>query len=284
MSRPGKARPGGWARLAAWGVAGVFLWPLARRALLSLGGWGELLAQPGAFARAWAGSALVCLGCLAGQLLTGIPGAWGLAQYRFPGRRALLVCCALLVLVPAQAMLLPQYLLLQKLGLLDSLWALILPGAFSPLGTLLLWRGFSALPRELVETARDAGAGLFGLLGRVALPLCRRELAAFILISLADSYNQLEQPMAFIRDPELYPLSVWLSTGAYQNPALPAAQCLLSLLPLALAFWVLAGRGGCTRGAGPCYTEKKKRESKRRNGGFSHRDRPPGHHPPHPGG
>ena len=242
MSRGKAARPGGWGKLGALAAAGIFLWPLARLALLSAGGWGELLAQPGAFARAWGNSALVCLGSLAGQLLTGIPGAWGLARYRFPGRRALLVCCALLVLVPAQAMVLPQYLLLQKLGLLDSLWALILPGAFSPLGTLLLWRGFSALPRELVETARDAGAGLFGVLGRVALPLCRRELAAFFLLSLADSWNQLEQPMAFVRTESLYPLSVWLSTGAWQDPALLAAQCLLSLLPLALAFGVLAGK------------------------------------------
>ena len=111
-----------------------------------------------------------------------------------------------------------------------------------------------------METARDAGAGLFGLLGRVALPLCRRELAAFILISLADSYNQLEQPMAFIRDPELYPLSVWLSTGAYQNPALPAAQCLLSLLPLALAFWVLAGRGAVPGGQAHAILKRKKGE------------------------
>ncbi|MDD2993423.1 MAG: hypothetical protein PHG73_07740 [Pygmaiobacter sp.] len=150
--------------------------------------------------------------------------------------------------------LLPQYLLLRTCGLLDTLWALILPGIFSPLGTVLLWHGFSNLPNEMVEAAALEGTGWAITLWRIVLPECKRELSVLVLIALAENWNLLEQPMAYIKSAEKYPLSVYLST-AIADTAQSAAACIAALVPIFVLFLllvrcVLPGRAADARNSG----------------------------------
>ncbi len=199
-----------------------------------------LVLENPAFSAACQSSAFVCLAALCGQLLVSIFGGWGLASCRFPGRSALLLLCGVLILLPTQTLLLPQYWMLRQLHLLDRLWALVLPLSFFPLGSLLLWHGFSAIPHEVIEAAQLAGAGPLMLLRRIALPLCRRELFMLILISAAEGWNLLEQPMAYLKAPERYPLSVYLSTEAISDPQQLLAACVLTLAPAAALLCLFA--------------------------------------------
>lgn len=193
--------------------------------------------------RAYANSLIVCEASLLGQLLIGILGGWGLAHYRFPGRRVLLFLCITLMLMPVQALLLPQYLLLRQLGLLNTVWALVLLGSFSPLGTVLLWNGFRTIPKQILEAAECEGANLPVLITKIALPMCKRELSALVLVSIAESWNLLEQPMAYISSAENYPLSVYLATAAIDNATEQLAACVVALVPVALAFCLLQQNG-----------------------------------------
>ena len=218
--------------------------PLCFLAFVSLqsgigGGYVALFSADNPLWIAYRNSLYVCTLSLTGQLVTSILGGWGLAKYQFPGRGVLLFSCVILMMLPVQAVLLPQYLLLRSLGLLDTLWALILPGMFSPLGTVLLWHGFSKFPNEIVEAAASEGAGWFVTLWRIVLPECKRELSVLILVSLADSWNLLEQPMAYIKTTENYPLSVYLSTAAISDLSQRAAACIAALIPIFVIFLLL---------------------------------------------
>ncbi len=221
--------------LAALSPAGAGVWLVCRHGGLSL--WQFL--QNEALLKAFQNSLLVCFACIAGQLLIGIPAGWGLARYTFPGKKLLLFLCMLLILLPAQAMLLPQYFILRALGLLNSLWALILPGIFSPLGALIMRQGFLSIPLEQIEAAEALGAGSGTVLLKIALPQRRREVLLLCLVTLAEQWNQLEFPMAYIQSKEKYPLSVYLASGAVLDQAQLLAGSILAVIPLALVFGIL---------------------------------------------
>lgn len=111
-------------------------------------------------------SLFLCLGITAGNLAVSTLAGYALAVYRFRGRTLILFLLAVLMLLPVQATLTPSYMVLQRLGLLNTQWALALPALFWPFGTLLEMQVLQALPRELFEAARLDGANLFQLLTR----------------------------------------------------------------------------------------------------------------------
>lgn len=189
--------------------------------------------------QAYANSAFLIATCLVGQFVVSVLGGWGLARYEFWGRKALLACCVVLALFPPQVMLYPQYILLNGLGLLHSLWGLVFLSVACPLGSVLLWHGFSNLSDEMLEAAQLDGASTWYCMARLALPLCKRELAVFAFIASAETWNLLEQPMAYLTNSTQYPLSVYLSTAAYQSQMQLAVNAALAILPMLALFLML---------------------------------------------
>ena len=151
-------------------------------------------------------------------------------------RYAQLFFCLLVVTLPLQVLVFPLYQIFQRLGLLDTLWALILPGAFSPLGAILMWHVFSGIPAEQIQSAEELGANEAQILFRLALPLCKRDVLLLCLVTLAEQWNQLEFSMAFLQSKENYTLSVYLATNAVSDTVQLLADCLFSLLPLCIVF------------------------------------------------
>lgn len=151
-------------------------------------------------------------------------------------RYAQLFFCLLVVTLPLQVLVFPLYQMFQRLGLLDTLWALILPGAFSPLGAILMWHAFSGIPAEQIQSAEELGANEAQILFRLALPLCKHDVLLLCLVTLAEQWNQLEFSMAFLQSKENYTLSVYLATNAVSDTVQLLADCLFSLLPLCIVF------------------------------------------------
>ncbi|MDY5922625.1 MAG: M56 family metallopeptidase, partial [Oscillospiraceae bacterium] len=151
-------------------------------------------------------------------------------------RYAQLFFCLLVVTLPLQVLVFPLYQIFQRLGLLDTLWALILPGAFSPLGAILMWHAFSGIPAEQIQSAEELGANEAQILFRLALPLCKRDVLLLCLVTLAEQWNQLEFSMAFLQSKENYTLSGYLATNAVSDTVQLLADCLFSLLPLCIVF------------------------------------------------
>jgi len=172
-----------------------------------------------------------------GQLLLGAPAAWALSRFRFRGRKVLATTYIILMLMPFQVTMVPNFLVLDRLGLMNNIWAVILPFAFSAFPVFIMMRGFDAVPRALMEAAAIDGAGPFGTFFRIGLPLGVPSILAALVLGFLEIWGAIEQPMTFLNDPATWPLSLFLPQIVAEELGLAMAASLLMLLPAALFFF-----------------------------------------------
>jgi len=180
-----------------------------------------------------------------GQVVFCAMAAYGFARLRFRGRNALFAVYLSLLMVPAQLLIAPQYDIILKLHLLNTVAALFLPGMFGVFGTFLLRQFFAGLPTELEEAARLDGANTGRIFWTVMLPLARPGLVALALLTIISSWNELLWPLVVNTDPAKMPLSVGLAylQGVYPtNYPILMAGSLVAILPLIIVFVVLQRR------------------------------------------
>lgn len=194
-----------------------------------------LLDTPEYFVTYWNTCAQV-LPQVAGQLLVGAPAAWALAKWKFRGCRFLRGLYIALMLLPFQVTMVPSYLTLNALGLMDTVWAIILPGVFSTFPVFIMQRGFEAVPQPLLEAAAIDGAGPWQQFWRIGLPVGMPGVLSALTIGFLDAWNALEQPMIFLKTPSLWPLSLYLTNGVGEDLALTMAASLVMLIPAVLIF------------------------------------------------
>jgi raffinose/stachyose/melibiose transport system permease protein len=182
--------------------------------------------------------------------------AYALARFRFPGRETMFTIFALGLLFPAAAAILPLYVLLRSVGLLNNPMGVALPqAAFGiPLTIIILRPFFRSIPAELEDAAAIDGCSRFGFFWRVLLPLSRPALATVAILALVGSWNSFLLPLLILggQDQWTLPLGVLnFSTQYSQDVAAVLAYAALSMIP-ALAFYAIAERqliGGLTTGA-----------------------------------
>lgn len=214
----------------------LLILPLAGEPLASL--WGAVLSPD--YLRGYGNTLVLALAGAVIQMAVALPAGYALERYAAKGNRKIcLVLCGLLMLLPQQALMLPQYLVLQKLSLLDTLAGLLVVIAFQPWMVLLLWFGTSRIDREIFDAAACDGAAGMTFSRRIYLPLMAPYLAAAALLSVAESWNLLEQPMIFLQQKDHYPLSILLSRLPEADPAQKLFGGVLFLLPLVIAFGVI---------------------------------------------
>lgn len=193
-----------------------------------------LLDTPEYFTTFW-NTCLQTLPQLAGQLAVGAPAAWALSRLQFKGRGAVRALYVALMLLPFQVTMVPEYMTIRSLGLMDTPWAVILPGAFATFPVFVMQRGFDAVPLPLLEAAAIDGASPWQQFWRIGLPVGLPGVLAALTMSFLDAWNALEQPMTFLKTPSLWPLSLYL-TDTTGDLALTMAASLFALLPAVLIF------------------------------------------------
>lgn len=194
-----------------------------------------LLDSPEFFVMFW-NSVKLTAGILGGQLLTGVPAAWGFARYSFPGKKLLFTCYMALMMMPFQVTMLGNYLVLDAMGLLDRLWGILLPAAFSAFPVFLMYRFFRGLPEALFEAARLDGAGEGLLFWRVGLPLGSPGVLSAMVLGFLEAWSMIEQPMAFLKTKSLWPLSLYLPEINEETAGEAFAVSMLLLLPALFVF------------------------------------------------
>lgn len=192
-----------------------------------------LLDSPAFFTMFW-NSVAITAGILLGQFALAVPAAWALAKLHLPRKLGSLYM--VLMLLPFQVLMYPEYLVLKGLGLLNTLWAVILPGIFSAYPVFLLTRFFGAIPEEILEAARLDGAGEWQIFRYIALPLGLPGLLSVGILSFLDAWNLIEQPMTFLKNRALWPLSLFLPETTLTDAGLGFAAALLMLIPALLLF------------------------------------------------
>jgi len=171
-----------------------------------------------------------------GQLLIGAPAAWALSRFRFRGRRILTTIYITLMLLPFQVTMVPNYLVIDRLGLMDTLLAVILPFAFSAFPVFIMIKGFDAVPKALLEAAQIDGAGPFRTFLSIGLPLGVPGILSALVLGFIECWSAIEQPMTFLKDQALWPLSLYLPQIVTEKLGLAMAASLFMLLPVALIF------------------------------------------------
>ena len=217
------------------GTEGTANWPLLPAAPTLKSLVEVLLDSPGFFAMFW-NSVTISFFILAGQLLVDVPAAWALARFPLKGKKSILNLYIVLMLMPFQVLMFPQYLVLNDLNLLDTLGAVILPAVFSTFPVFILHRFFKAIPQEIIEAARLDGAGELQIFCQIGLPIGTPGILSVCILTFLDSWNMIEQPMTFLKTKSLWPLSLFLPEIGMEEMGLGFAAALMMLIPALLLF------------------------------------------------
>lgn len=198
--------------------------------------YGKLLfLTPQFFVLFW--NSIKMTGCiLAGQLLVGVPAAWAFAVYKVRGSRPLFVMYVVLMLLPFQVTMLSSYLVLNRLGMLNTHEAVILPAVFSTFPVFLSYGGFRCIPMQLLEAARIDGAGEITIFCKIGLPLGKSGLLSAMVLGFLEYWNLMEQPMAFLDDKALWPLSLYLPEITWAQAGYAFCASVITLLPAVFVF------------------------------------------------
>lgn len=203
----------------------------------SLESFAELLIRsPGFFVMFW-NSCIQVLPMLAGQLFVAAPAAWAFAKFRFKGKKLLFGIYVILMILPFQVTQVSNYLVLDRLGILDSHLALILPGIWSTLPVYIMAKTFETIPGALMEAAYLDGAGEFYTFFHVGVPLGYPAIVTSLMLSFVEGWNALEQPTTYLKNKTLWPLSLYLPGIAQDKASVAFAAALITcMLPVLIYF------------------------------------------------
>ena len=167
---------------------------------------------------------------------------YAFAKLRFPGRERISVVLLAALVVPGQVGMLPLFLLLREMGLLNSYWGVLVPGMASIFGIFLVRQYAQSIPDALLDAARVDGAGEFRIFFQIALPLCRPILVTLAVATFMGTWNDFLWPLVVLTDDRLYTLPVALA-GLFgehvQDTELMMAGAVVTVLPVMIVFLAL---------------------------------------------
>ena len=187
--------------------------------------------------RLFCNSALYTILIIIGQGLIIPAMAYALSRFRFPFRDTLFFAVIMLMLLPFQVTMVPNVLTLRNMGLMNTIWAVILPSCFSPFYIFLLRQYMVGLPKEILEAAEIDGAGTFRCFFHIILPVCKPIIGCAVALSFADCWNMVEQPLTYLAEnAELMPLSVMFNQLSSSPSGVEFAGATLYILPALLIY------------------------------------------------
>ncbi|MFC7528354.1 carbohydrate ABC transporter permease [Actinoplanes sp. GCM10030250] len=204
--------------------------------------------QDGIFGR-WLLNTLlyVVVGAGGATLLNALAG-YGLSKFNFRGRRAVFAIVLGGVAVPPTALAVPTFLMFARMGLTDTVWAVLIPALVCPFGLFLMWTyATDAVPDEILESARVDGAGEFRIFFSLAMPLLAPGFVTVLLFNTVVTWNNFFLPLIMLKDPDLFPLTLGLYAWSEQATTvggdviynLVITGSLLTIVPLIAAFLAL---------------------------------------------
>lgn len=170
------------------------------------------------------------------QVGTAALAAYSFTRYRGKFKSFLFFFYVILMLMPYQVTLVPNYLVSDWLGILNTRWAIIFPGTFAPFSVFLLTKFMRRIPVSLIEAAKLDGAGEWQIFSKICLPQCRSALYSIAILVFIDYWNMVEQPLILLPNMDKQPLSVFLSTINAKEIGLAFAVATIYMIPSLLLF------------------------------------------------
>ena len=170
------------------------------------------------------------------QLVIASITAYGFTRWRGKVRSFLFFFYVILMLMPTQVTLVPNYLVSDWIGILNTRWSIILPGTFAPFSVFLLTKSMRRIPASLIEAAKLDGSSEWQIFKDICLPQCRSALYSIAILVFIDYWNMVEQPIILLPNADLQPLSVYLSTINTSEVGLAFAIATIYMVPSLLLF------------------------------------------------
>jgi ABC-type glycerol-3-phosphate transport system permease component len=165
------------------------------------------------------------------------------AKLRFRGRDALFIGILTTMMIPLGVGLIPNFIIMARIGWVDTYQALIVPGIANAFGIFWMRQYCLSLPDELLDAARVDGAGEFGIFSRIVLPVIRPALASLAIFVFLSSWNDFLAPLVFLRSEDKFTVQLWLSIVSEQQnvsqPAIVMAGSVLASIPIVILFAAL---------------------------------------------
>ncbi|SER86810.1 carbohydrate ABC transporter permease [Lachnobacterium bovis] len=194
-----------------------------------------LFDSPEYFVAFW-NSMKVAISVTVGQVVVGMPAAWALAKYKFKGKKIVEFLYLIIMFLPFQTVMLPQYIMLEKLGLLDTLIGIIVIGIFQSFPVFLMLGSFKNIPDSLVEAAEIDGANDFTIFTKIAVPLATPGIISSMILNFLEYWNIVEQPMIFLKTKSLWTLSLFLPKIDLSNARYAFGASVIMIIPCIALF------------------------------------------------
>ena len=194
-----------------------------------------LLKSPDYLLKFW-NSVILTAPIVFAQLMVASIAAYGFTRWRGKVRDSLFFFYVILMLMPYQVTLVPNYLVSDWLKILNTRWAIIFPGMFAPFSVFLLTKFMRRIPASLIEAAKLDGSSEWQIFKDICLPQCRSALYSIAILVFIDYWNMVEQPLILLPDATKQPLSVYLSTINANEVGLAFAIATIYMVPCLLLF------------------------------------------------
>ena len=182
-------------------------------------------------------SVIIALPTVIGQVIVSALAAFAFAKLKFPFRDKLFFVYIVLLILPLQVTLVPNYIILDNMNLLNNFLAIILPGTFSAFGICLLRQSIKYIPDTSIEAARIDGASYFKIFTKIILPQIKGGLVTLTLLSFIDSWNVVEQPLIYFDNSAMYPLSITMSDISDSDYGIIFACGVMFMIPALIIYF-----------------------------------------------
>ncbi len=171
-----------------------------------------------------------------GQMIIASLSAYGFYRCRGKVKDFIFFIYIVLMLMPYQVTLVPNFIVSDTLGILNTRWAIILPGLFTPLSVFILTKSMRRIPYGAIEAARLDGAGEFRIFRKICMPMCKNALYSVAILTFIDNWNMVEQVLVLLEDTEKQPLSIFLSQINTGEVGVAFAVASIYMIPPILLF------------------------------------------------
>lgn len=203
---------------------------------ISLKNYFEVLIESNQFLTMLWNSIFYVLPIVAGQVLVSSMAAFVFAKVEFKGRETIFFIYIIMMMMPFQVTLVPNYFMLDWMGLLNTRGAIIMPGVFNAFGVFLLRQFMITIPNEYLESARIDGCSLTQIFFRVIMPVSKGGIASLAILTFIDNWNMVEQPLIFLDNAAKYPLSIYLASVKTAEMGVLFAAGFIYLLPILIMY------------------------------------------------
>lgn len=194
-----------------------------------------LLDSPGFFIMFWNSCKQVFFS-LIGQLIVAVPAAWSFARFNYRGKKVLFVIYIILMIMPFQVTMVSSYLVLDKFHMMNTHLAIIVPNMFSAFPVFVMTKFFNGIPKSLIEAAKLDGAREIDIFLRIGIPMGASGILSAVVLGFLEYWNALEQPLTFLREKSLWPLSLYLPNVSVERMGVSLVASVIMMAPALLIF------------------------------------------------